>query len=72
MIVFASNGKTIAEPFNGGPGTDAFPLIQITNTSASAFDFQVTSLTANGCTIVPRLAGTPTDAPQTNISIQGW
>jgi hypothetical protein len=33
---------------------------------------EVTSHTMNGCTIVPRLAGTPTDAPKTNISIQGW
>jgi hypothetical protein len=72
VIVFASNGKTIAEPFNGGPGTDTVPLIQITNTSSSAFDFEVQSLTLTGCTIVPRLAGTPTNAPKTNISIQGW
>jgi len=71
-IVFASNGKSLAEAFNGGPGTDTVPLIQITNTSSSAFDFEVQSLTLAGCTIVPRLAGTPTDAPQTNISIQGW
>ncbi|UFS77228.1 phage tail protein [Tardiphaga sp. 37S4] len=71
-IVFASNGKTIAEPFNGGPNADALPLIQITNTSASNFDFEVTSLTKNGCTIIPRLAGVQTDAPKTNITIQGW
>jgi hypothetical protein len=71
-IVFASTGKTAAEAFNGGPGTDTVPLIQITNTSASAFDFQVTSLTPSGCTIIPYLAGTPTTAPNTNISIQGW
>lgn len=71
-LVFASNGKTIAEAFNGGPGTDAVPLIQITNTSNQAFDFEVQSLTLAGCTIVPRLAGTPTNAPKTNISIQGW
>jgi hypothetical protein len=71
-IVFASNGKTIAEPFNGGPNTDSVPLIQITNTSSSNFDFEVTGLTKNGCTIVPRLAGTPTDAPKTNLTIQGW
>lgn len=72
VVVFASNGSSIAEPFNGGPGTDPFPLIQITNTSASAFDFHVTALSASGCTIVPLLAGTPTNAPNTNISIQGW
>jgi predicted phage tail protein len=72
VIVFASNGKTIAEPFNAGPGTDTAPLIQITNTSSSAFDFEVQSLTLSGCTIIPRLAGTPTNAPKTNISIQGW
>jgi hypothetical protein len=72
VIVFASNGKMIAEPFNGGPNTDDVPLIQITNTSASNFDFEVQSLSKNGCTIVPRLAGTPTDAPKTNITIQGW
>jgi hypothetical protein len=71
-IVFASNGKTIAEPFNGGPNADALPLIQITNTSASNFDFEVTNLTKSGCTIIPRLAGVPTDAPKTNITIQGW
>lgn len=71
-IVFASNGKAIAEPFNGGPNTDAVPAIQITNTSAQDFDFEVTGLTKDGCTIIPRLAGTPTDAPKTNISIQGW
>ncbi|OYU91874.1 MAG: phage tail protein [Bradyrhizobiaceae bacterium PARB1] len=71
-IVFASNGKNIAEPFNGGPNTDSAPLIQITNTSSSNFDFEVQSLTKNGCTIMPRLAGTPTDAPKTNITIQGW
>jgi hypothetical protein len=71
-IVFASNGKSIAEPFNGGPNTDDFPLIQITNTSSSNFDFEVQNLTKSGCTIVPRLAGTPTDAPKTNITIQGW
>lgn len=71
-IVFASNGKTIAEPFNGGPNTDNVPLIQITNTSSSNFDFEVTGLTKNGCTIIPRLAGTPTDAPKTNLTIQGW
>lgn len=71
-IVFASNGKTFPEPFNGGPNTDTVPIIQITNTAAQAFDFEVTGLTLNGCTIVPRLAGTPTDAPKTNISIQGW
>ena len=71
-IVFASNGKTVAEPFNGGPNTDDVPLIQITNTDAQPFDFEVTSLTKSGCTIVPRLAGTPADAPKTNISIQGW
>ena len=72
VIVFASNGKVIAEAFNGGPGTDAVPLVQITNTSSQAFDFEVQSLTTTGCTIVPRLAGVPTDAPKTNISIQGW
>jgi hypothetical protein len=71
-IVFASNGKTIAEPFNGGPNTDNVPLIQITNTDAQPYDFEVTDLTLAGCTITPRLAGTPTDAPKTNISIQGW
>ena len=71
-VVFASNGKTVSEPFNGGPNTDAVPLIQITNTSASAFDFEVQSLTLSGCTIIPRLAGTPTNAPKTNITIQGW
>lgn len=71
-IVFASNGMTIAEPFNGGPNTDEVPLIQITNTSSSNFDFEVQSLSQNGCTIVPRLSGTPTDAPKTNITIQGW
>lgn len=72
VITFASNGQNVPEAFNGGPGTDTVPLIQITNTSASAFDFEVTSLTLTGCTIIPRLAGTPTDAPKTNISIQGW
>jgi hypothetical protein len=71
-IVFSSNGKTIPEPYNGGPNTDDVPLIQITNTSASNFDFEVQSLTKNGCTIVPRLAGIRTDAPKTNITIQGW
>ncbi len=71
-IVFASNGKTLAEPFNGGPNTDAVPLIQITNTDSQPYDFEVTGLTLAGCTIVPRLAGTPTAAPKTNISIQGW
>jgi predicted phage tail protein len=71
-IVFASNGKTIAEPFNGGPNTDDVPLIQITNTDSQPYDFEVTSLDKNGCTIVPRLAGTPTNAPKTNITIQGW
>lgn len=71
-LVFASNGKTLAEPFNGGPNTDDYPAIQITNTSSQDFDFEVTSLTKNGCTIIPRLAGTPTDAPKTNITIQGW
>ena len=71
-IVFASNGASIAEPFNGGPGTDVVPIIQITNTDADAFDFEVTGLTLAGCTIVPRLAGVATDAPKTNISIQGW
>jgi hypothetical protein len=71
-LVFASNGKTIAEPFNGGPNTDNLPAIQITNTSGSLFTFEVTSLTKSGCTIIPRLAGTPTDAPKTNITIQGW
>lgn len=71
-IVFASNGRTIAEPFNGGPNTDVAPLIQITNTSASAFDFHVTSLTLSSCTIVPLLAGVATNAPNTNITIQGW
>jgi hypothetical protein len=63
---------TIAEPFNGGPNTDDVPLIQITNTDAQPYDFEVTGLTKNGCTIIPRLAGTPTNAPKTNISIQGW
>jgi len=72
VLVFASNGRTIPEPFNGGPNTDAVPLIQITNTSNQAFDFEVQSLTKNGCTIVPRLAGTPTNAPKTNVTIQGW
>ncbi|MGR4927264.1 host specificity protein J [Bradyrhizobium sp. CAR08] len=72
VLVFASNGKTFAEPFNGGPNTDAVPLIQITNTSSQAFDFEVQSLTKSGCTIIPRLAGTPTNAPKTNITIQGW
>lgn len=71
-IVFASNGKTIAEPFNGGPNSDDVPLIQITNTSSSNFDFEVTGLSKNGCTIVPRLAGVLTDAPKTNLTIQGW
>ena len=37
-----------------------------------AIDFEVQGLTKSGCTIVPRLAGTPTDAPKTNITIQGW
>lgn len=72
VLVFCSNGGTVAEPFNGGPGTDTVPLIQITNTNAAAYDFEVTSLTKAGCTIVPRLAGTPTNAPNTNITIQGW
>jgi hypothetical protein len=71
-IVFASNGMTIAEPFNGGPNTDDVPLIQITNTTAQNFDFEVQGLTKNGCTIIPRLAGVQTDAPKTNITIQGW
>lgn len=71
-LVFASNGKQVAEPFNGGPNTDDVPLIQITNTSASNFDFEVQGLTKSGCTIVPRLGGTPNDAPKTNITIQGW
>ncbi|MCV0384901.1 MAG: hypothetical protein K5821_00485 [Nitrobacter sp.] len=71
-LVFASNGQTLAEPFNGGPNADDVPLIQITNTDAQPYDFEVADLTKNGCTIVPRLAGTPTDAPKTNISIQGW
>ena len=71
-IVFASDGKDIPEPFNGGPNTADVPLIQITNTDSRAFDFEVTNLTRNGCTIVPRLAGVPTDAPKTNITIQGW
>ncbi len=71
-IIFASNGKTIAEPFNGGPNADAVPAIQITNTSGTNYTFEVTGLTKNGCTIIPRLAGTPTDAPKTNITIQGW
>jgi predicted phage tail protein len=71
-IVFASDAKTIAEPFNGGPDTDDVPLIQITNTSASNFDFEVVGLTKLGCTIIPRLAGVQTDAPKTNITIQGW
>lgn len=72
QIVFASKGKTIAEPFNGGPNADDVPLIQITNTSPFNFDFEVQDLTKNGCKIIPRLAGTPTDAPKTNITIQGW
>lgn len=71
-ITFASNGKTIAEPFNGGPNDDAVPAIQITNTSGTNFNFEVTALTKSSCTIVPRLNGTPTDAPKTNITIQGW
>lgn len=72
VLEFASNGRTAAEAFNGGPSTDLLPLIQITNTSSSAFDFEVTGLSLSGCTIVPRLAGTPTNAPKTNITIQGW
>ncbi len=71
-IVFASNGKTIPESFNGGPNVDAVPLIQITNTDSQPYDFEVTGLTLDGCTIVPRLAGALTNAPKTNISIQGW
>jgi hypothetical protein len=70
-ITFATNGID-PEPFNGGPFTDPAPLIQITNTSSSAFDFEVTSLDLDGCIINPRLAGVLTDAPKTNISIQGW
>ena len=71
-IIFASNGKNVAEPFNGGPNTDPLPAIQITNTSGTNFSFEVAALTKNGCTIIPRLNGTPTDAPKTNITIQGW
>jgi hypothetical protein len=71
-ITFATNGSSTPEPFNGGPFTDPAPLIQITNTSSSAFDFEVTSLDLDGCIINPRLAGVLTDAPKTNISIQGW
>ena len=71
-LVFTSNGKTVAEPFTGGPGTDTVPLIQITNTNATAFDFQVSSLTLSGCVITPRTGGVATTAPNTNISIQGW
>ncbi|MGM4906250.1 host specificity factor TipJ family phage tail protein [Tardiphaga sp. 866_E4_N2_1] len=71
-IVYASNGKTLAEPFNAGPNTDPLPAIQITNTALQAFDFEVINETLNGCTIIPRLVGVPTDAPKTNITIQGW
>lgn len=72
VLVFASNGRQVAEQFNGGPNTDTVPLIQITNTSNQAFDFEVQGLSKAGCTIIPRLAGAPTDAPKTNITIQGW
>jgi predicted phage tail protein len=71
-IVFASDGKTIAEPFNGGPDTADYPFIQFSNTSSQNFDFEIVNLTKSGCTIVPRLAGVQTDAPKTNITIQGW
>jgi hypothetical protein len=71
-IVFSSDGKTIAEPFNGGPDAADYPLIQFSNTSSQNFDFEIINLTKNGCTIIPRLAGVQTDAPKTNITIQGW
>lgn len=71
-LVFASDGQTIPEPFNGGPDDAPTPFIQFSNTSSLNFDFEVQNLSKAGCTIIPRLAGTPTDAPKTNITIQGW
>lgn len=71
-IVFASNGKEVAEAFNGGPGTDTLPHIQITNLNGQAYDFSMSSFTKSGVTLFANQSGVPVSAPNSNIQIQGY
>jgi hypothetical protein len=72
VIVFAVNTTSIPAAFNGGPGTDPLPHIQITNVNGQTYSFQLTSFTKSGVTITALQGGIAVNAPHTNITIQGW
>ena len=58
--------------FNGGPGSDTLPHIQITNFNGQSYDYELSGLTKAGVTIFAKQAGIAVTAPKNNVLAQGY